>query len=86
MTVGGANDISHYLDPTKHFVLVDVTRGGMQYLSYCLLEQVKDRRVFSTKYGSAWKYYTQNTHVIVFCNEDPNMEALSEDRYILRSI
>lgn len=86
MTVGRANDLSYDLDSTKHTILVDVTRGGMQYLSYRLLEQIKGRRVFSTKYGSAWKYYAKNTHVVVFCNEDPNMTALSEDRYILRYV
>jgi hypothetical protein len=84
MTVGNAKDISYDIDPTKHIVLVDVSRGGIRYLSYRLLEQIKGKRVWSTKYGSSWKYYTEQTHVIVFTNEEPDMEALSADRYILR--
>ena len=59
---------------------------GCSFLLYRLLEQVKDMRFFSTKYGSAWKYYAKNTHVVVFCNEQPNMKALSEDRYLTREI
>lgn len=86
ITVGKASDTSFDLDPTKHIVLADVTRGGIQYLSYRLLEQIKGRRVFSPKWNSGWKMYSQNTHVIVFTNEDPNMEALSADRYIIREI
>lgn len=86
MTVGRANDAAYDLDPTKHIVLVDVTRGGIQFLSYRLLEQIKGRRVFSTKYGSTWKFYSQDTHVIVFTNEDPNLSAMSADRPIIRSL
>ncbi len=86
MTVGRAADVAFDIDPTKHIILVDVSRGGMQYLSYRLMEQIKGRRVFSTKYGSSWKFYNEQTHVVVFTNEDPDMNALSADRYILRSI
>lgn len=86
MTVGKAADVAFDIDPTKHIVLVDVSRGGMQYLSYRLLEQIKGRRVFSTKYGSTWKFYTEQTHVVVFTNEDPDMNALSVDRYVIRHL
>ena len=53
----------------------------MEFLQYTILEQLKDRMVYSPKYNSMMKYMQFVPHVVVFCNEQPNMTAMSEDRY-----
>lgn len=80
-SIGKRDDIAHALDPTKRVFFFNVPRDGMQYLQYGILESIKDRLVFSPKYNSGTKRLVHNPHVIVFCNEFPDMTKLSEDRY-----
>jgi len=74
------DDMAYALSDDVKVLLVDVPRCYMEHLSYQFLEDVKDGRVFSPKYESRTKRFLP-PHVIVFCNEDPNMEKLSADRY-----
>lgn len=82
---GRKEDMCHAIDPSKHIVFVNVPRDSMQFLQYSVLEMIKDRMVFSTKYRSAMKIFTKNTHVIVFCNEYPDMNKMSADRIVIRN-
>jgi len=50
-------------------------------LQYGVLEQLKNRMVFSPKYNSCHKIIRRISHVIVFINEEPDMNALTGDRY-----
>jgi len=83
-SIGKRDDIAHTLDATKLVYFFNVPRTGMQYLQYTILEQMKDRMVFSPKYNSKTKFLQSNPHVVVFSNEDPDMEIMTADRYIIR--
>lgn len=85
LSIGKRDDLAHVIDPTKKTFFFNVPRGGMEYFQYTIAEQLKDRMVFSPKYNSRMKFMMQNVHVVVFCNEDPDMEKMTEDRYILRN-
>lgn len=83
---GKRDDIAHALLTTRRIFLFNVARGGMQYFPYRLAEQLKDRMVFSPKYNSRMKLWRENVHVVVFANEEPDYEKMSEDRYDIYQI
>ena len=74
------DDMAHAIDPIRTIFLIDVPRRQMEFLPYAILESLKDRMVFSPKYQSGLKLIPRVPHVIVFCNEYPNPNALSADR------
>nr|AUF34970.1 putative replication-associated protein [uncultured virus] len=78
---GKRDDIAHAIDPSKQIFLFNVPRGGMEYLQYTILEQIKDRMVFSPKYNSQTKILRNRAHVVVFSNEMPDIEKMTHDRY-----
>lgn len=80
LSVGKRDDLAHAIDPRKKLFLFDVPRGGMQYFQYGILEQLKNRLVFSPKYESTTKVLRDVPHVVVFCNERPDVEKMSADR------
>ena len=79
--LGKRDDIAYAIDPTKKVFFFNVPRGGMQYLQYTVFEQLKDKVVFSTKYQSTTKILRHYPHVVIFCNEEPDMTTMSADRY-----
>lgn len=81
LSVGKRDDIAYAIDVSNDLFVFDIPRGNMQYLQYGVLEQLKNRLVFSTKYMSQTKRLPHNCHVVVFSNEEPDKEALSSDRY-----
>lgn len=85
LSVGRRDDIAHVVKETSTVFLVDVPRGQMEYLRQEVLEQLKNKIVFSPKYNSRTKYLHKVPHVIVFCNEDPE-ETMSADRYQITHI
>lgn len=86
MMTGRYPDLAYVIDPSKPIVLFDVPRGGMEHLSYRLIESLKNRRVLSTKYAAQWKFFHENVHVVVFTNEVPLENRLSDDRMIIREL
>lgn len=74
-------DIAHAVRVRTKYFFFDVPRNGMQFLQFQVLEQLKDRLIFSPKYQSATKELSFVPHVVVFCNEDPTEEEMSPDRY-----
>lgn len=80
------DDLCFMIDPSKDIFLLDVPRQQMEYLQYPVLEMLKNRLVVSPKYGSTVKQLTKVPHVVVFANEYPNMDAMSNDRYIVNEI
>lgn len=78
---GRKEDMSYAVDPSRRIFFINVARGSMQYLQYSILEDLKDRVIFSTKYQSTTKFISTVPHVWVFSNEDPDLERLSSDRY-----
>ena len=79
--VGRKNDLAYLISTDKTIFLFNVARGQMEFLSYSLLEALKDRMVISTKYQGEMKTWTDNVHVVVLGNEEPDYEKLTADRY-----
>lgn len=86
LTVGKKSDVAYLIDESKHIFLFNVPRGQMEYLSYSLLESLKDRILMSTKYQGRIKHWYKNVHVVVFSNEEPNHEKLTADRYYITNL
>lgn len=80
---GKRDDIAYSIQESKSIFLFNVPRGGMEFLQYTILEQLKDRCVYSPKYQSQTKLFRHKVHVVVFTNEEPDMEKMSADRYEL---
>lgn len=81
LSVGKRDDVAFTIDPSKRFFLFDLPRSSAEFLQYTILEQLKDRFVFSPKYNSRTKVLEHQPHVVVFMNEAPDMNKLSRDRY-----
>lgn len=81
LSIGKRDDLAYIIDPSKDIFLFNVPRGSMEYLQYTILEQLKDRMVFSTKYRGLTKFLPKTPHVVVFSNENPDYNRLSGDRY-----
>lgn len=91
------HDNAFLLRPTKHadmayalplemrVLFLDCTRKQVEYMPYTLMEELKDGYVFSNKYESRVKKYAR-LHVVVLMNQDPDMTALSKDRYVIKRI
>lgn len=75
------DDMAHMVDVRKSVFCINVPRGTMSHLQYPILEMLKDRMICSPKYNSTMKILRQVPHVLVFCNEDPDMDKMSMDRY-----
>lgn len=79
--VGKRDDVAYAIDETKRIFFVNVPRMQMQYLQYGVLESIKDRLIFTTKYQSRTKRLIHRPHVVVFSNEEPDHEKLTADRF-----
>lgn len=83
LSIGKRDDLAHAIDERKSIFLFDLPRSSSEFLQYSVLEQLKDRMVFSPKYLSRTKVLEHTPHVVVFMNELPDMNKLSHDRYDL---
>nr|WAQ80597.1 MAG: replication-associated protein [Circoviridae sp.] len=84
LSVGRIEDVTYSIDITKLVFFFDVPRSRLEHFQYSVVEQLKDCRVFVTKYTSAMKFLVHpNVHVVVLCNEYPDITKLSADRYEL---
>lgn len=75
-------DMAFMLPNNLRVLFVDVTRKqceNMEYL-YTFIEELKDGYVASPKYMSQMRTFG-TVHVVVMMNKNPDMEALSSDRY-----
>jgi len=73
-------DMAYALNPAIKTLFVNITRTQNEFFNYSFIESVKDGMVFSTKYESGLKRLG-NVHVVVLMNQEPDMNALSQDRY-----
>lgn len=81
LSIGKRDDLAHAINERKSIFLFDLPRSQSEYLQYSILEQLKDRMVFSPKYMSRTKTLERVPHVVVFMNEEPDRNKLSRDRY-----
>lgn len=86
LSVGKRDDLAYVIDPSCSLFVFDIPRGNMEFLQYGILEKLKDRIVFSPKYASRTKILQQTPHVVVMCNEMPDMEKMSEDRFYIKNL
>lgn len=85
LSVGKRDDLCYAVDETKQVFFFNIPRSGMEFFQYTVVEQIKDRMVFSTKYQSCMKTLAYVPHVVVFTNEYPDMTKMSADRYVIRN-
>jgi hypothetical protein len=86
LSIGKRDDLAHAIDDTCNVFLFSIPRTTAEYLQYPILEQLKDRLVFSPKYHSTVKVLERTQHVIVFMNGEPDMTKLTADRYIINTL
>lgn len=79
ITGGKYADITYAFD-YQEYVVFDYARDQQDKFPYRLLEDFKNRRVFSTKYESVMKR-ALSCHLIVFTNFAPDRSKLSHDRW-----
>ena len=84
--IGKRDDLAYCVDIDRDIFMFDIQRTQMQFLQYSVLESMKDRMIFSPKYESSFKILRKTPHVIVLCNEQPDMTKLSQDRYKIINI
>lgn len=85
LRIGKKADLAHSIDPRRTIFLFDIPRRGLEFLQYSVLEEIKDGLVYSPKYDSCTKRL-KTSHVVVFTNEEPDMNALTYDRYKITRI
>ena len=68
-------------------MLIDVPRSTkFRKTSYEAVEQMKNALFFSGKYESTMVASAYPPHIVIFSNEKPRTECMSEDRWIVKSI
>lgn len=84
---GKANDakfiLKNYIESRGEpdIIAFNIPRRYLENLNYELIEQVKDMLMTSGKYESCSIMSWKNPHVLVFANEEPQLKALSLDRW-----
>lgn len=81
LSVGKRDDLAFAVDISKTIFIFDIPRGQSEFLQYGVLEQLKNQLLFSPKYESMTKVIPQKVHVIVFMNEHPDYEKMTNDRF-----
>lgn len=69
----------------KRIVVVDLPRNNGNKISYDAIEAIKNGMICNTKFETGYKVFDA-PHVIVFANEYPEYDKLSEDRWNIINI
>lgn len=84
---GKASDMKHaiiqYIEKngeTPDIILVNIPKSSIDFVSYQGLEEIKDMCFFSGKYEGGM-VVGPNPHVIVFANEEPHYEKMTNTRW-----
>lgn len=86
LRIGKRDDLAYCIDIDRDIFLFDIPRNQMKFLQYSVLESLKDQMIFSPKYESSFKVLRSVPKVIVFGNEQPDMNEMSQDRYKIINI
>jgi Putative viral replication protein len=81
LLTGKRDDMTYAVDTDRVIFMINVPRSSMEFLQYSVLEMLKDGIVHSPKYESRTKFI-KPCHVVVFCNENPDLNKMSADRYV----
>lgn len=82
-----SSDIKNILFMNKNArdIIIDVSRSQGNYISYTLIEELKDGMIYSGKYEGGQKLIS-TPHIFIFSNELPDVSKLSKDRWIIKEI
>lgn len=84
---GKASDAAYaWNEEEQDFIVFDFTREKQDYVSYSLIEQMKNGCIFSSKYASTQKITALKMKIIVFSNFEPDQSKLSADRWSIRRL
>jgi len=75
------DDLAHIVMVQTKIFLINIPRGNIEFLNYGFLESLKDRVIISPKYNSQTKILIHTPHVVVFTNEEVDMNKMTGDRY-----
>lgn len=76
-------DIAYAIKEDVKIVIFNLARTLEGKVNYQAIEQVKDGLIFSAKYESTTKVFN-SPHLVVFANFNPDLDALSKDRWDIR--
>ncbi len=84
---GRTADIKYSYDG-NNYVIFDFVRSSQDHLNYEVIECIKNRRFFSTKYESIHKNFLGDgvCKIVVMMNEEPDYSKLSEDRFMVYKV
>ena len=84
LSKGKYNDICNLIFKANmsrdNIVIFDLPRNNGNYISYDAVESIKNGMITNMKYETGFKCFP-SPHVLVFANEPPDTEKLSEDRW-----
>lgn len=62
-------------------IALDITKGGMQYVSWHVLEKMQGGQFMSSKYNSREIFWPNKPIVVLVTNEDPPLKSLTFKRW-----
>lgn len=83
MVTGKSSDMFHLISKypnRRKIILVNVPRSTQDFINYGAIEAIKDGFICSGKYEGCILNFN-SPHVIVFANEPPDYDKMSEDRW-----
>lgn len=78
---GKSTDVKHAYNGEKT-VIFDYSRSQQEHINYEIIESLKNGMFFSPKYNSGMRIF-DIPHVFIFANFAPDMNKLSEDRWVI---
>lgn len=84
-TNGGKHADILYAYKGQPIVILDYPRDSEEYVSYGMIEQLKNGIFFSPKYESQMKRFN-TPHVVVMANFKPDTTKMSRDRWDIREV
>lgn len=76
---GKLADMATAVDKYADIFIIDIARSRIDSFNWCVAEDLKNRRIFESKYKSTMKHLKFN-HVFVMCNEFENETVTSDGR------
>ncbi len=79
--------IMKMMEAGKHpeIIIFDLPRSMGNKITYVGMEAIKNGMIYNTKYECKNCVFNP-PHIIVFANEEPNMDNMSVDRWVIRNI
>lgn len=84
------NQVKTWVEENKDVIqlpptVIDNPRSDFGHINYAAIEQLKNGFLYSGKYEGG-KILGIGPHIFVFANDEPDMEQLSKDRFVIKKI